>query len=297
MSNDAAPGPGLDGIRELLRAGQVDQADALVETVLARNADDAQALYFRGIIANRRRDFAGAITALQRAVANLPGAPLAWLALGNAYARSEHDAQAAEAYREVIALEPGWADAHYNLGLMRKRIGDQGAAAQSLHTAWTLDPMLFDAAKQCIATVAQMVRTVAIESSCAMIALPASPPSVNIVICSIDDAKLGRVVSLYRTLFASVPHQIVAIRDARSLAEAYNRAVAASTADVVVLSHDDIDVLASDCRAAVTPSRRGRRDRRRWQHADGGSGDRLGRTSASARVDHASRAGRRRVAR
>ena len=251
MSKDAAPGPGLDGIRDLLRAGQVDQADALVDAVLARNADDVRALYFRGVIANRRRDFPGAITALQRALATVPGAPLAWLALGNAHARSEHYAQAAEAYRQVIALEPGWADAHYNLGLMRKRIGDQRGAAQSLHTAWTLDPMLFDAAKQCIATVAQMIRTEAIETSCAMIALPARPPSVSIVICSIDDAKLGRVAPLYRTLFASVPHEIVAIRDARSLAEAYNRAVAASTADVVVLSHDDVDVRTPDFAARL----------------------------------------------
>jgi hypothetical protein len=111
--------------------------------------------------------------------------------------------------------------------------------------------MLFDAAKQCVATLAQIVRDGATEAGGSTIALPTAPPSVSIVICSIDDHKLERIVALYRSLFAGVPHEIISIRDARSLAEAYNRAVAASGADIVVLSHDDVDVLAPDFAARL----------------------------------------------
>ena len=53
-------------------------------------------------------------------------------------------------------------------------------------------------------------------------------------------------MALYRKLLARVPHEIVTIRNARSLAEAYNWAVRNSVADVIVLSHDDVDVLADD---------------------------------------------------
>ncbi|MEP6998554.1 MAG: glycosyltransferase, partial [Betaproteobacteria bacterium] len=45
--------------------------------------------------------------------------------------------------------------------------------------------------------------------------------------------------------------EIVSIRNARSLAEAYNWAVKRSVADVVVLSHDDVDILAPDFAARL----------------------------------------------
>ncbi|MGC1817792.1 MAG: glycosyltransferase [Casimicrobiaceae bacterium] len=76
--------------------------------------------------------------------------------------------------------------------------------------------------------------------------------SFTIVLCSIDDEKCGRAVALYRRLFAGTRHEIVAIRDARSLPEAYNEAIARSAADIVVLSHDDVDVLAPDFAARIS---------------------------------------------
>ncbi len=47
-------------------------------------------------------------------------------------------------------------------------------------------------------------------------------------------------------LYEAWPHEIIVIRDARSLAEAYNCAIARSAGDTIVLSHDDIDILAED---------------------------------------------------
>jgi tetratricopeptide (TPR) repeat protein len=175
-----------------------------------------------------------------------------WLARGNAYARGGQLAAAAEAYRETLAREPGWNDARFNLGLMQKKLGDHAAAIRAFHAAWVGDPLLFEAARQCVATIANAVRT----GECNDVRLPAvhaAAPDlmVSIVICSIDDARHQRAVALYRRLFGAVRHEIVSIRNARSLAEAWNWALRHSVADVVILSHDDVDILAPDFAARL----------------------------------------------
>jgi hypothetical protein len=75
---------------------------------------------------------------------------------------------------------------------------------------------------------------------------PKDATSFSIVFCSINDAKHAATAALYDRLIADIPHELIPIRDARSLAEAYNRGIAASKGDVVVLSHDDVDILAPD---------------------------------------------------
>lgn len=175
-----------------------------------------------------------------------------WLARGNAYARGGELAAAAEAYRQTLAREPGWNDARFNLGLMQKKLGDRAAAIRAFHAAWVGDPMMFEAARQCIATIADAVRAGERKETPLPAPLSAAPDLMtSIVICSIDDAKHERAVALYRRLFAAVRHEIVSIRNARSLAEAYNWALRHSVADVVVLSHDDVDVLTPDFAARL----------------------------------------------
>ncbi|HEX4522056.1 MAG TPA: glycosyltransferase [Casimicrobiaceae bacterium] len=175
-----------------------------------------------------------------------------WLARGNAYARGGQLAAAAEAYRETLAREPGWNDARFNLGLMQKKLGDRAAAIRAFHAAWLGDPLMFEAARQCVATIADAVRAGERNDALLPAPGPAAPDlAVSIVICSIDDARHERAVALYRRLFAAVRHEIVSIRNARSLAEAWNWAIRHSVADVVVLSHDDVDVLAPDFAARL----------------------------------------------
>jgi GT2 family glycosyltransferase len=125
------------------------------------------------------------------------------------------------------------------------------AAARAFHGAWLRDPMLLDAAGYCVAAIAECVRhgdSIAPPPE----AIPGiEPVSVSVVVCSIDDVKHDRAVALYRRLFSQARHEIISIRNARSLAEAYNWAVRNSVADVIVLSHDDVDVLAEDFAARL----------------------------------------------
>jgi hypothetical protein len=233
-------------VRALLRLDAIEQADLRVHETLARAPQSAEAWYLRGLIANRRRDHESAIVALRTAVGLRPDAAPAWLALGTALTRFDKLPDAAEAYRAAAEREPGWADAHFNLGVVLKRQGDRRGAAHAMHAAWVRDPMMFEAASQCVAIVADCVRT----EGWPLPAVPPSEsgrrPSFTVVICSIDRVKRDYAVALYRRLFAGCAHEIDTVWCPRSLAEAYNAAVARSSADIVVLSHDDVDVLASD---------------------------------------------------
>jgi tetratricopeptide (TPR) repeat protein len=252
-SSDRTRSDQLARAEELLRQHALDEADRIVGDVLAATPRDADALCLRGLIANRRRDHTTAIESLRAAIAVRPDASRAWLALGTAYARDGKAAAAADAYREVLQREPGWNDARFNLGLMQKQLGDRAAAIRAFHAAWVGDPLLFEAARQCVATLADSVRSGERNDAARLPALGSAAPdlSVSIVICSIDDARHERAVALYRRLFAAVRHEIVSIRNAHSLAEAYNWALRRSVADVVVLSHDDVDILAPDFAARL----------------------------------------------
>jgi tetratricopeptide (TPR) repeat protein len=252
--NDTTRSDRLARAEELLRRGALDEADGAVSEALAATPADADALCLRGLIANRRRDHKAAIGALRASLAVRADAPRAWLALGNAYARDGQPVAAVAAYREALAREPGWSDARFNLGLMQKQLGERAAAIRAFHAAWVGDPMLFDAARQCVATIAESVRDGDRVDDAPPLELPADRApelAVGIVICSIDDARHDRAVGLYRRLFSAVRHEIISIRNARSLAEAYNWALRRSEADIVILSHDDVDILAPDFAARV----------------------------------------------
>jgi Flp pilus assembly protein TadD len=97
VPNDAGSDPLLVRAREALRHGDVQAADGLVNAALLLTPADADALYLRGVIANRRRDHGAAIAALRKAIAVRPDMALAWLALGNAHSRLEQFGPAAEA--------------------------------------------------------------------------------------------------------------------------------------------------------------------------------------------------------
>jgi GT2 family glycosyltransferase len=71
---------------------------------------------------------------------------------------------------------------------------------------------------------------------------------ISIVICSITPAKLSAVKSNLSSLLGDEAHEFVAIHDAKSLAEGYNRGVAKSRGEILILCHDDIEILAKDFR-------------------------------------------------
>jgi tetratricopeptide (TPR) repeat protein len=244
--------------QQLLKSGSLDAADAILSRLLIHAPNDADALYLGGVLANRRKDYGNAIALLERAVSLTQKPAPGWLALGNAYAGCDQPVLATNAYREVLAREPESFEAHYNLGLMQKRQGSLLTAAHAFHSAWVLNANDRDAASHCVESLAAWARAAQEAETSVPLEPPprrtmgtAKLPTFTIAVCSVDDAKLDRVRALYRRLFAGIDHEILTIRNARSLAEAYNWAVEHSTHDMVVLSHDDIDILAPDFAARL----------------------------------------------
>ena len=76
-------------------------------------------------------------------------------------------------------------------------------------------------------------------------------PRISVLICSIDATKYARVTSNYTRLLADHPHEIIGIHDARSLAEGYNRAVQKSRGDLLLFSHDDVEIVSRDLAPAI----------------------------------------------
>lgn len=76
--------------------------------------------------------------------------------------------------------------------------------------------------------------------------VPEHAPMISIVICSIDAEKFASVSANYGKLLAGWPHEIIGIHDARSMCDGYNRGSARARGDIVVFSHDDIEILSTD---------------------------------------------------
>jgi GT2 family glycosyltransferase len=66
---------------------------------------------------------------------------------------------------------------------------------------------------------------------------------ISVIFCSIDNSKAKFVERHYRELLKGQEFEIIAIRDARSLAEAFNRGIERASGDILIFSHDDIEFL------------------------------------------------------
>ncbi len=69
---------------------------------------------------------------------------------------------------------------------------------------------------------------------------------ISIIVCSRDDAKFAAMSRTFAERLAPQPLEFVRIPDARSLAEGYNRGVEQSRGDLLLFSHDDVEVISAD---------------------------------------------------
>jgi GT2 family glycosyltransferase len=76
---------------------------------------------------------------------------------------------------------------------------------------------------------------------------------ISVIVCSIDPAKFDRVSRQYGQLLGGggEPYEMVGVHDATGLAEGYARGLARARGEVVIFSHDDIDILTPDLAARL----------------------------------------------
>ncbi len=192
------------------QAGRLEEARRCYETALALQPDAPDALHLLGLVRHRQGASDEAIAAVRRAVAQAPRHP----------------------------------DSRFNLALMLRSAGRHEDALAAIDGAVALDPGAFDA---------QRLRAGLLAEACVGSG-DVPPPAASrapgcriaFVICSIRPERFARLTADLRARFAGHALDIVGIHDARSLCEGYARGIAAASGDLVVLCHDDIEILTPD---------------------------------------------------
>jgi hypothetical protein len=113
----------LAAARERHRAGAIDEAAAIYQTVLLREPEHARALYLLGVANLQRGDPEGAIALLERARAAAPDDAEVPNTLGEALRVLGRHAAAAEAFRAALLLAPAHPHAAANLARVASAAG------------------------------------------------------------------------------------------------------------------------------------------------------------------------------
>lgn len=161
--------------------------------------------------------------------------------------------EAAAISKQALALEPELPALHYLLGCCRLAQDEHASALQSFAHCLALQPKYPLSAETGARHALCRARIDLVQGKTASIE-PLSPQwaqPVSVLICSRNARLLAQAEAMYHRLLGEVPHEIIAIRDARSLAEGYNRALAQARHDIVVLAHDDVDILSPDFAARL----------------------------------------------
>lgn len=150
--------------------------------------------------------------------------------------------------RAAITLEPRLPALHYLAASVLLELDNTDAAAASYEAASSLDPP-YPLVLHCMAGAAlALARGDARNGARPRLERLRSRATekVSVIVCSIDGAKYERVASAYWRLLEGIEHELIAIHDARSLAEGYNRGIQRSRGDILVFSHDDVDLVSPD---------------------------------------------------
>ncbi len=170
---------------------------------------------------------------------------VAVLSEGNALRKAGRVTEAVAAYRRALALAPKLPAAHYNLGIALREAGDLRGAAIAFRDAVRLDPRDYEGIQNVVETLG-----LAIDRELPKLfprpSAPASiePRPVSIVVCSIDRRREEAMRRNYGEALGPRPHEFIVIHDAKSLCEGYQRGLEASRHELVVFSHDDVELVS-----------------------------------------------------
>lgn len=127
--------PTADTAWQLLRQGNVAQAEAAFGALIGPSSTDPDAWLGRGLARSRLKQWDLAVQDLEKSVALAPGYADAWSALADVYRWTDRPAAAADAYGRLAALRP--ADAQVQILRARSLLaaGDTPAAALAVQRA------------------------------------------------------------------------------------------------------------------------------------------------------------------
>jgi protein O-GlcNAc transferase len=124
----------------LHRQNKLAEAGSLYEEILGRDANHFDALHLLGVMSYQTRQLERAVTLISKAVAINPGFADAHSNLGNALKDLKRFDEALASLERAISLKPDYADAYYNRGLVLKDLKRDDEALASMEKAISLKP-------------------------------------------------------------------------------------------------------------------------------------------------------------
>jgi tetratricopeptide (TPR) repeat protein len=162
-------------------------------------------------------------------------------------------AEAIDIAGQALRIDAKLPALHYLVGCSRMELGDTQAAARDFAACLALAPA-YPLSGQALARRALSLAREDLRAGRQSADQPIARSdhrSISIILCSASAPRFEKTAAMYRRLLADVPHEIIAIHDARSLAEGYNRGLALAANEFVVFAHDDVEIASPDFAARL----------------------------------------------
>lgn len=140
-----APPAAIETGLALHQAGQIEQAAAIYQAILAADPRHPQALHLLGVVAHQTGQDGVARQLMEAAIASDPAVPGFHANLGNVLLALGNAGAAIASYRAALLLDPTAADTQANLGNVLLATGDRAGAIASYRAALQTNPGLADA--------------------------------------------------------------------------------------------------------------------------------------------------------
>ena len=125
---------------QLLKSGQLADAEQIFLNVLAQDAENTQARFALGIACYQSDRLNDAEQHLAETVARNPDFLPAYNNLALVHKALGNPGRAMATLRRALEIQPGYVDARYNLALLQEENGDRAGAIQSYQGVLTLNP-------------------------------------------------------------------------------------------------------------------------------------------------------------
>ena len=155
---------------------------------------------------------------------------------------------AAEYARRAIALDRSLPVLHFLLASSLLEAGNHMAAAAAGEAGLALNPPHPLKNELALRVAVSRARSDASAGKALppRLSVRTGHPFVSVIICSITPEKFEKVRRNYTQRLFGIQHEIIGIHDARSLCEGYNRGARQARGEVLVFSHDDIEIVSED---------------------------------------------------
>jgi tetratricopeptide (TPR) repeat protein len=223
------------------RAGRTDDARAIAEEVW-RVSSDARAAGLLALLEIDATRFDQALTWNDRAHAADPRDPRYALQGARIASLTGDHAGAFDRFAALLRDAPRTRGAWSELAAAASASGREAEAIGIGIRAYDADPTLAPALQMLLNLLPD---TPTVQAPAALLPSPRRCP-ISVVACSNDDAQYVEMAASYDRALADWPHEIVRIADAKSLAEGYTRGTARATGEIVVFTHDDVEILPAD---------------------------------------------------